>query len=272
MIPGADWQQISSGHESVDATTCNAAGVVFFSDSRAGRIYRMGDDNKTRVFKEFPSRVSAMRFGPDEKLYLVKENRQIVRIDEQGTEEVEVADQRSHRLVTLPQGCYFSDDVQNKIYWCSYAGAVKEAFNLSERPAAMLPAADQASMHVALAGQQSTLQFTIADDFSLVHRQRFGHLHLPYLETSSGVTAMVTDDQGRVYVATSLGIQVLDQLGRVQLILSKPSRAPVSGMVIAGPFRDMLYASDGQTVFARKLKIKGVDSYAAPVALPRPRL
>jgi sugar lactone lactonase YvrE len=83
---------------------------------------------------------------------------------------------------------------------------------------------------------------------------------------------MVVDDQGRTYVASTLGIQVLDPLGRVNLILNKPSYTPVSGLVIGGPLRDMLYVTDGQNVYARKLKIKGVDSYTAPVSLPKPRL
>ena len=33
---------------------------------------------------------------------------------------------------------------------------------------------------------------------------------------------MAVDTEGRMYVTTTLGVQVLDQLGRVNLILSKP--------------------------------------------------
>jgi len=272
MVPENSWQQISSGHESVDAVTCNTAGVLFFSDSRAGRIYRLGDDNKTRVFKEFPSRVSSMRFGPDENMYVVKENKQIVRINSEGVEEIIVNDQRCHRLATLPEGFYFTDDIKNKIFWSTYAGLVREAASLTDQPAAMTPTPDQAFLYVAQQGQQSVQNFMISQDFTLNHRQRFAHLHMPYLEPSSGVSAMLVDDQGRLYVASSLGIQVLDQLGRVHLILSKPTRSSITGMVIGGALRDTLFVSDGQSVHARKLKIKGVDSFAAPITPPKPQL
>jgi hypothetical protein len=240
LIPGAEWQQISSGHEAIEAITCNASGVIFFSDSKAGRIYRMGDDNKTRVFKDFGARVSSMRFGADEKLYICKDNKKIVRIDSEGNEEVVVEVQRCSRLVTLPQGFYFSDDAQNKLYWSTYKGQLQEVLSLQSRPISMMPSPDQASLNLIVADQPSTLHCMINQDFTLSHLQRFGHLH--------------------------------DPLGRVNLILNKPSYTPVSGLVIGGPLRDMLYVTDGQNVYARKLKIKGVDSYTAPVSLPKPRL
>jgi gluconolactonase len=272
VIPGNPWQQISSGHESVDATTCNAGGVLFFSDSRAGRIYRMGDDNKTRIFKESPTRISAMRFGPDEKLYVVRDSKQIIRMDMNGTEEVVINDQRCHRLITLPEGFYFTDDVKNKVYWSSYGGQFREAVSLAERPLAMVTTPDQAFLNLALQNQQSLVSLLVSEDFTLKHRQRFGHLHMPYLESSNGVTAMAVDDQGRCYVASSMGIQVLDQLGRVHLILSAPSRSPITGLVIGGPLRDTLFASDGKSVYSRKLKIKGIDSFGPPVTPPKPAL
>ena len=43
-------------------------------------------------------------------------------------------------------------------------------------------------------------------------------------------------------------------------------------MVIGGPLRDTLFVSDGQSVHARKLKVRGVDSFAAPIVLPKPQL
>ncbi len=272
LIEGADWQQMSSGHESVDAMTCNFAGVLYFSDSRSGRTFWLDEENKTRVFKELPGRVSAMRFGPDDKLYVVRDNKHIVRIDTGGNEETIVKDQRCHRLVTLPDGFYFTDDVANKIYWSTYAGKLHEAAGLSDCPVALVPTPDQAFVYVATQGQQSILNFMVSADYTLSHRQRLGYLHLAYLEPSSKVSAMVADEQGRIFVASDLGIQVMDQLGRVNRILNKPSSHPITGIVIGGQLRDTLFVSDGTAVYSRKLKIKGVDSYAPPVTPPVPQL
>lgn len=272
QIPGSEWQPISSGHELIDAVASNATGTLFFSDSRASRIYRIDEDSKVRVFKEMQGRITSMQFGPDEKLYMVKDNKQIIRLDAMGNEEVVINDQRCHRLVTLPLGLYFTDDIKNSIQWYPFSGQGLQAHLLPDRPVAMVPTADQAFMQVALQNQPATLHLQIAEDFSLANRQRFGHLHMPYLDSSSGVAAMVVDDQGRTYVSSSLGIQVLDQLGRVNLILAKPSRAAITSLSIGQALRDTLYVSDGQTIYARKLKVKGIRSFEPPVSLPKPQL
>ncbi len=272
VIPGADWQPISSGHELVDAIACNAAGTLYFSDSRASRIYRVDDEGKVRVFKELQGRITSMQFGPDEKLYIVKDNKQIVRLDAMGAEEVVINEQRCHRLVTLPQGLFYTDDIKNSVHWHPFTGQGVQSHVLPERPVAMIPTPDHAFMHVALQNQPATLHMQIADDYTLAHRQRYGYLHMPYMDSSSGVAAMSMDDQGRLYVATTMGVQVLDQLGRVHVILSKPSRAAITSMTIGRALRDTLYVSDGQAIFARKLKIKGVRSFEAPIAPPKPSL
>jgi gluconolactonase len=272
QVPGSEWQQVSSGHEQVDAITCNATGTLFFCDSRANRIYRVDNDGKVRVFKEMQGRISSMQFGADDKLYLVRDNKQIVKLDAAGNEEVVVNDQRCHRLLTLPQGIYFTDDVKNSILWLPTGGQVVQAHLLTDRPIALVPSADQAFMHVASQNQSATLHLQIADDFTLTHRQRFGYLHMPYMDSSSGVAAMVSDDQGRVYVATSVGVQVMDQLGRVNVILTKPSRSPITSLTIGNAARDTLFLSDGQAIYARKLKIRGVRTFEPPVSLPKPGL
>jgi predicted esterase len=272
LISGSDWQSISSGHELIDAISCNASGTLFFSDSRASRIYRVDEDGKVRVFKELQGRITSMHFGPDGKLYMVKDNKQIVRLDPMGTEEVVINDQRCHRLVTLPQGLYYTDDIKNAIHWHPYSGQGLQAHLLPERPVAIFPTADQAFMQVALQNQPATQHLQIADDYSLIHRQRYGHLHMPYLDSASGVAAMAVDDQGRTYVSSSMGVQVLDQLGRVHLILNKPSRSAITSLSIGQALRDTLYVSDGQAIYARKLKVKGVRSFEPPVSLPKPQL
>ena len=102
--------------------------------------------------------------------------------------------------------------------------------------------------------------------------QPFGYLHLPPNDLSAGATAMTVDASGNLYVATSLGIQVLDPLGRVNVILEKPSDDPAAEIYFTGPTRQQLiYRTDRQT-FGRRLKTTGVDPAAAPTAIDRPGL
>ena len=83
---------------------------------------------------------------------------------------------------------------------------------------------------------------------------------------------MAVDTEGRMYVTTAMGVQVMDQLGRVNLILNKPKDAWLSNVIFGGPKRDVLYVTCGDSVFKRRIKATGVDPWKDPVKPPKPGL
>jgi sugar lactone lactonase YvrE len=107
---------------------------------------------------------------------------------------------------------------------------------------------------------------------SLAHKQPYFHLHLADAATQSGADGMTVDSQGFLYVASQVGLQVCDQAGRVNAIISKPQRGSLSNAVFGGPALDELYVTNGDKVYKRKTKTKGVLSFQAPVKPPTPRL
>ena len=273
LAPGANWELVSSGHETVEAPACNAAGEVFFCDSRAGRIYRNGLDGKTRVFAEQTGRVTGMSFGPDGKLYACQSGRRrIVRYNDAGQEEVVFADTTCQDIITLPKGFYYSDPVTPGVWYCDYAGTRVKVDELTTNPMGLFPTADQAFLHLASSDTSSTLQFRIKPDGLLEYRQPLGYLHAPPGEGNAGASAMAVDIEGRLFVATKLGVQVLDQLGRTNLILSKPTSALINGVAFGGMEFDTLFVTCGERVYRRKLKVRGAQSYLAPVVPPKPGL
>ncbi len=114
--------------------------------------------------------------------------------------------------------------------------------------------------------------YQIQPDGGLQYKQKYGYLHLTDDGGASGADGMTVDTEGRLYVTTKLGVQVLDQLGRVHLIISKPDKGWLSNCVFGGPELDTLYVTCGEKVFKRKLKAKGVIPWQDPVKPPRPGL
>jgi gluconolactonase len=61
--------------------------------------------------------------------------------------------------------------------------------------------------------------YRIAPDGGLIHGERFYHLELPGDELRgpirSGAEGLAFDDQGYLYAATKMGVQICDQPGRV---------------------------------------------------------
>jgi sugar lactone lactonase YvrE len=131
--------------------------------------------------------------------------------------------------------------------------------------------ADQSQLFLANSGQ-FIYAYQVQPDGTVMYKQPYFDLHLPYGQPTSGATAMATDNQGRLYVATTLGIQIMDQPGRVNGILASPTREPVKSLVWGGADPDTLYAFIGRKLYARRLKTTGVVSSAPPVKLPNPRL
>ncbi len=272
LLLDANWEQVSSGHEQAEAPACNAAGDVFFCDSRAGRIYRVGEDGKTRVFAEQTGRISSMAFGSDGHLYACSEGRQIVKFDDSGKSTPFLADTACQSIATLPDGLYFSDSASSALFWSDYKGQKRQVDQLPLAVAGIVPTADHAFLNVG--GEQSpfTWQFRIGDNRALDARQRFGYLHLPDGELSTGLSSMTIDNKGRCYVTSKLGVQVLDQLGRVNVILTSPSPSSATGIVFGGLNMDRLYLTCREKVYRRKLNATGVKSFEAPIELPKPQL
>jgi len=82
---------------------------------------------------------------------------------------------------------------------------------------------------------------------------------------------MKTDRDGRLYVATSLGIQVADQAGRVQCILPTPN-GRVANFSFGGKNFDTLFVMSGDKVYKRKLKVQGALPWDKPIKPAAPRL
>lgn len=273
FVPGETWKQISSGHTIAEAPACDATGELFFSDSKVGRIYRVGEDNKTRIFADQTGRILDLSFGPNGGLYAVKDGKQIVSYDANAKETVVLGSVTASSLVAMPGGFYFADPSAPCVRFGDYDGSETIAMPLLQPCSALAPTADHAFMHLLAPASQFTLHAKLGAGGELTDRQEFGYLHFRYGSTAMSATDVAIDQSGRAFVATQLGIQVLDQLGRVNVILQSPSKSMITGLSFGGAARDMLFATtaDGN-VFKRRINTVGVVPHAPPVEMPKPRL
>jgi gluconolactonase len=97
-------------------------------------------------------------------------------------------------------------------------------------------------------------------------------VHMADAATRSTSDGMAVDADGRVYIATSLGVQIFDQIGKCHAIIPAPQRGALSNVEFGGPNMDELYVTNGDKVFKRKTKVKGVLSWQAPIKPAPPRL
>ena len=96
-------------------------------------------------------------------------------------------------------------------------------------------------------------------------------VYVPDTADDSGADGLRVDRDGRLYVATRMGIQVCDQAGRVNCIIPTPN-GKVSNVCFGGENFDTLYATCGDRVYKRKVKVQGANNYQAPIKPMQPRL
>ena len=81
------------------------------------------------------------------------------------------------------------------------------------------------------------------------------HQPPPYQATSRG-DGLAVDAAGRWYVTSAVGIQIFDPTGRLSGVLPAPRPdKPLTSCILAGPERDQLFITNGDTIWRRRLKI-----------------
>ena len=275
LIPGEEWQLVSQGHRATDGPAVNANGEMFFTDTPNSRIHRAGADGKVTTFAENTNRGNGMMFGPDGRLYVgATASRQLVAYDPAGKMEVLADNVVINDLAVNVKGdIYFTDSPGKKVWLVPRGGTPRVVDEGIEHPNGVLFSPDQSLLYVSDYTGQLSWVFQIQPDGTLGHRQRYFYVHMPDAATRSSADGMAVDADGRVYIATSLGVQVFDQIGKCHAIIPAPQPgASLSNVEFGGPAMDEMYVTNGDKVFKRKTKVKGAVSWRPPVKPAPPRL
>ncbi|RBP37317.1 sugar lactone lactonase YvrE [Roseimicrobium gellanilyticum] len=129
---------------------------------------------------------------------------------------------------------------------------------------------DQTLLYACDWQQPEVISWQVQPDGSLKHGQRFVKL-----DTEEGPVnyprGICVDTDGRVYVATTLGIQVCDQAGRVNFIIPTPEKP--FDVSFGGKDLSELFIACGKTVYRRAMKVHGIASgQMAPIKPAPPKL
>ena len=130
---------------------------------------------------------------------------------------------------------------------------------------------DQSLLYVADSRAHWIYSYQIQADGTLQAKQRYYWLHVPDNAEDSGADGMRADREGRLYVATRMGIQICDQAGRVNAILPTPN-GKSSNLCFGGENFDTLFVTAGDKVFKRKFKATGANGWDLPNKPAAPRL
>ena len=294
VVADQSWTQVAEKRRNLRSPVTDLAGTVYFLEDDENvraptpellpatvRQWTPGEDLTT--IRTGLSWASGLAAGPEGRLY--------AGVDKEGgsaligwtppaKEERVVAKLLAQRAVARHAGGAYvaafdeaADLKRPALFFISAGGAprlVEPCRNFL--PGAVCLSPDQTLLYVADRFSQWVYSFQVQADGGLRHGQRYYHLHLPDRSADGEeIRDLKVDTDGRLYVATSLGVQICDQAGRVNCIVPVPGGA-VTGVCFAGPEAQTLVAFTKDKIFTRPVKTKGAHPLAKPNKPGAPRL
>jgi gluconolactonase len=279
LIPGEDWQLVSEGYKFLEGPAVNAKGEVFFNDVTNSKTYNISRDGRVGQFIADSKTGSGQAFGPDGRLYAVAMGEQkVIAYEPDGSAKVIAEGFVGNDVVVAHNGnVYVTNPPADNVnapsnVWLIRPNGEKSIVDTGLKYAnGITLSPDQTLLYVADYRSHWVYSYLIQPDGTLLDKQRFYWLHVPDTSDQSNADGMRVDRDGRLYVATAMGIQVCDQAGRVQCIIPTPNRR-LSNLSFGGQHFDTLFATCGDKVYKRKLKVVGANAWAAPNKPAPPRL
>jgi len=272
IVPGAGWEVVAEDLGFADAPCVDADGNFYFCDMKAPAVYRVAvaDGMRTTIAAEA---VSGLECGPDGRLYGCNgPKKRLIAIDPATGRVDEIAtDLAPNDLAILPDGTiYVTETGKRQVTRIDPKTGAKSAADAGiTGPNGISLSNDSGTLAVSDSKGGQTWMFRVRADGTLDAKMptmemrrpidqkgEFKFNEPPPLLAASGGDGMAVDRAGRWYVTSALGVQVFDPTGRLCGVLPKPRPdKPLTSCVLAGPKRDELHVTNGDTVYRRKLAV-----------------
>ena len=279
LLPGEGWQLVSEGYKFTEGPAVNQQGELLFNDFSGSKSFKVGLDNKVIQTVADSKRSNGQAFGPDGRLYVVQSGDQkVIAYDREGKVSVIADGFVGNDIVVANNGNIYvtnppadSENAPSKIWLIKPSGEKTVVDTGLKYSNGITLSPDQTLLYVADYRSHWIYSYVIKPDGTLQSKQRFYWILVPDTGDQANSDGMHVDVDGRLYVATSMGIQVCDQAGRVQCIIPTPNKR-VSNLAFGGEKFDTLFATCGDKVYKRKMKVKGAQAWDKPVKPAAPRL
>jgi sugar lactone lactonase YvrE/enterochelin esterase-like enzyme len=267
LIPGEGWKLVGEGYKFTEGPATNAKGEVFFNDVGASKTYKVVDGKPVEWLAD-SKRGDGQRFGPDGRLYANSAGEsKVLAWDAEGKSTAITDGFKGNDLVVLSDGSLYAtapfDPPNSKVYYVSPKGEKKVVDTGLKFANGITVSPDQTLLYVADSRTHWVYSYVIQSDGTLANKQKYYHLYQRDTDDDTGADGMRVDRDGRLWVATRAGLQVCDPAGRVTCIIPTPN-GKVANLTFGGPDLDVLYATCGDKVFSRKVKVKGANAFEKP--------
>jgi gluconolactonase len=264
LLPDELWTVVATEGK-IGGLAVNQPGEVFYVDAFDKCIRKIGVDGNTTIFAKNLASIDGLAFGPDDLLYAISRHG-LFSFDAAGRMKIVQRSVKGTALCVGHNGNIYVTDPHDAQIWLAAGRGNGKMVDSGIAFSSVCLTPDQSLLLADDDHGRCVYSFHVNPDGTLTDRQPYHHLRIPDALLESGATGMTVDRQGVLYVATHLGIQMCDQAGRVEGIISNPPCLSLLKLAFGGPDLNELYATSCEgRIYKRKLKAAGVLSFQPPV-------
>jgi gluconolactonase len=261
VATGTTIELIKEGFNGTEGPLALPDTSFIFTETTANKITRIAADGSTSTFLDNSNGSNGLGFGTNGDLYAVQVLQPRVGIVYPAAHARTLADNfdgkpfaRPNDLVVDRKGnVYFTDSgaplkpgdpatAVPAVYRISTSGALERLASDIERPNGIQLSPDEKVLYVANTYGEHVLAYDIGANGKIGARRNFAKLD-GYRKTdtgySSGADGLAVDAAGRLYVASTAGIQVFSNKGEALGIIALPK--PPQNLAFAGAGKKTLY-------------------------------
>ena len=280
---------IKSGFQGTEGPIGMPDGTLIFTETQANRITRIAPDGTTSTFLENTNGSNGLAWDAKGRLISVQTTPGQTRIGviyPKGSEAV-LADSFDGKpfgrpndlVVSTKGGIYFTEPGPNAqqaaaapaaaaplppaVYYVAPGGKALRVADGISRPNGILLSRDEKTLYVNDTQGEYLLAFDVEPDGTLKNRRNFAKYQGATTGpngVTSGADGLAIDNDGRVYAATSAGVEVYSPTGQ-HLGTIPVSRAP-QNIAFAGPDKKTLYIVGRGSAFKVELQAAGFKGRA----------
>lgn len=284
---GIEIRLVKDGFSSTEGPLPLSDGSLIFTETKINKVTHIAADGSASTFLDNSNGTNSLSFAANGDLYAVQvlnprvgivyppEHIKVLADNFEGAPFV-----RPNDIVVDHQGnVYFTDSgnpptatpaptpvpapAKPAVYRITTAGALQRLDADIERPNGIQLSPDEKILYVANTAGEYILAYDIAVDGTIGPRRNFAKLdgwRKTETGTTSGADGLAVDAQGRLYVATTVGVQVFSSKGEALGVIPLPKQP--QNLAFAGPEKKNLYVVGRGAVYEIPTLSSGVVSRA----------
>ena len=168
-------------------------------------------------------------------------------------------------VIDAAGGVYFTDPEYRSpkpfpqgvrgVYYLAASGEVTRVVENMKNPNGVILSPDEKTLYVVPSGEETIRSYAVASPGKLGPEKTFFKLKQPPGRSGTGGDGLTIDTDGRLYVTSGLGLQVIDADGELLGVLKFPEQP--ANVTFGGPDRKTLYVTARTSLYRQKTEATG---------------